>query len=90
MGGAAGQRRPPNRQFRGRIPDDQFDVTADADWYVLWDPKRRQAPGLDDRYEKVWEYSYERQVLWWDRARGPGERKYELYRRKVGKAQTEP
>ncbi len=79
---------PHNRQFRGRIPDDQFDDTADADWYVIWDPKRQQAPGLDDRYEKVWEYSYETQVPWWDRARGPGERKYELYRRKPATAQT--
>ncbi len=81
---------PHNQQFRGRIPDDQFDDSANADWYVIWDPKREQAKGLDESYEKVWEHAYKVKVPWWDRHRPPGDRKYEVYRRKPATAQVGP
>ena len=77
---------PHNQQFRGRIPDDQFDDSADADWYVIWDAKGKQPKGLDESYEKVWEHSYATQVPWWDRPREPRKRSYEIYRRRSGTA----
>ena len=72
---------PHNQQFRGRIPDDQFDDAADADWYVIWDQKDETAKGLTDQYEKVWEYEYSPLRGWWDRNSNPSRRKYEIYRR---------
>jgi 4-amino-4-deoxy-L-arabinose transferase-like glycosyltransferase len=75
---------PHNRQFRGKIPDDQFDDHADADWYVLWDPRGGQPRGLtEEKYEKVWEYEYEYRLGWWDRNANPSRRKYEIYRRRA-------
>ncbi len=73
---------PHNQKFRGRIPDDQFDDAADADWYVLWDPRNERAVGLDPaRYEKVWDYSYPNLRWGWTRNNDPFVRSYEVYRR---------
>ncbi len=72
---------PHNRQFRGRIPDDQFDDAAGADWYVLWNQREELPKGLTDEYEKVFEYEYTQLQSWWDRASSPSTRKYEIYRR---------
>ena len=73
---------PHNRQFRGRIPDDQFDDYEDIDWYVLWTPRGQKPKGLTGAYDKVWEYSYVRKRSWWDSGRRPRKRTYELYRRR--------
>lgn len=75
---------PHNQQFRGRIPDDQFDDYYGVDWYVLWDPRGGHPRGLDDRFEKVWEYSYDTPVSWWDRGSAPSTRTYEVFRKKPG------
>lgn len=73
---------PGNQEFRGRIPDDQFDDYAGADWYVRWDPRGGKIKGLTDAFEKVWEYSYPRRLSWWDRASSAPVRTYEVFRRK--------
>lgn len=73
---------PHNRRFRGVIADDQFDDARVADWYVVWDPRGKTPKGLDDSFEKVWEYSYSYLQSWWDRERKPTTRKYEVYRRR--------
>ena len=73
---------PHNQQFRGRIPDDQFDDYADADWYVLWTPRGQKPKGLTEAYDKVWEYSYLQKRGWWDSDRNPRKRTYEFYRRR--------
>ncbi len=75
---------PHNRQFRGRIPDDQFDDYPGVDWYVFWDPRGGYPRGLDERFENVWEYSYPDRVSWWDRGSEPRTRTYQVYRRKAG------
>jgi len=76
---------PHNQQFHGRIPDDQFDDYRGVAWYVLWDPRGVHPRGLDDRFEKVWEYSYDDiPVSWWDRGRTPSTRTYEVFRKKPG------
>jgi 4-amino-4-deoxy-L-arabinose transferase-like glycosyltransferase len=73
---------PYNRRFRGLIPDDQFDDYRGVDWYVVWDPRGGGTPRhLDERYEKVWEYSYPDRSSWWDSDRTPYVRTYEIYRR---------
>ena len=75
---------PHNQMLRGKIADDMFDDAADADWYVVWDPKDEVAKGLDDSYEMVFEYSYANLYGWWDRARedNPNVRTYRIYRRR--------
>jgi 4-amino-4-deoxy-L-arabinose transferase-like glycosyltransferase len=74
---------PHNQQFRGRIPDDQFDVDADADWYVFWDPREETAKGFsEERYEKVWEYTHEGLQSLWDWGKPPGTRHYEVWKKK--------
>ena len=75
---------PHNQQFRGRIPDDQFDDYADVDWYVMWMPRSGKPKGLTDAYDKVWEYSYPRKRSWWDSHRRPRKLTYEVFRR-IGK-----
>jgi len=73
---------PNNQKFRGVIPDDQFDDYRDVDWYVVWDPRGGGSPRhLDERYEKVWEYSYPDRSSWWDRDRTPYVRTYQIYHR---------
>lgn len=74
---------PHNQQFRSRIPADQFDDAADADWYVVWDPRGEPAPGLDPNlFDKVWEYSYPNFRWGWSRNEPPNVRTYEVYRRR--------
>jgi hypothetical protein len=74
---------PHNQQFRGRFPDDQFDSTAQADWYVFWEPGDMAAKGFDrDRYELVWKYSHDVLFGPWD----PGAkavRHYEVWKRRT-------
>lgn len=82
---------PHNQQFRGVIPDDQFDDYANADWYVIWDPRGGQPRGLtEERYEKVWEYEYPYRMGWWNRNANPSRRKYEIYRRRAAAPVTAP
>lgn len=74
---------PHNQQFRGVLPDDQFDDYGSVDWYVLWDPRDGRPRGLtEEKYEKVWEYEYEYRLGWWERNVSPPRRKYEVYRRR--------
>ena len=74
---------PHNQQFRGRIPDDQFDADANADWYVFWDPRDETAKGFsEERYEKVWEYTHDSLQSFWDWGTPPGQRHYEVWKRK--------
>jgi len=76
---------PHNQQFRGVIPDDQFDDYEGVDWYVLWDPRGNRPRGLsEENYELVWEYEYPYRLGWWDRHIDPPRRKYEIYRRREG------
>jgi hypothetical protein len=73
---------PHNQQFRGRLPDDQFDDFEGADWYVIWDPRGVAAKKLSaERYEKVWEYSYTQRQNLWQRHDSPLRRSYEIYKR---------
>jgi hypothetical protein len=72
---------PHNGKFRRLIPDDQFDDYRGVEWYVVWNPRGGKTPRqLDDRYEKVWEYSYSSRLSRWDSHRTPGVRTYEIYR----------
>lgn len=75
---------PHNAQFRGRIPDDQFDdCDRCADWYVLWDPRATAAKGLDEEeFELVWTHDYPTWHGWWDRDKTPKVRTYEVWKRK--------
>lgn len=74
---------PHNQQFRGRIPDDQFDDAADADWYVFWDPRDETAKGFSpERYELVWEYEHVGLLGFWDWGATPGSRHYEVWKRR--------
>lgn len=72
---------PHNQQFRGRIPDHQFDDYPGVDWYVIWNPRGRMPKKLSDDHVQVWEYSYFIQRSWWDRPRPPAKRTYEVYYR---------
>jgi hypothetical protein len=81
---------PRSRQFRGRLPDDQFDDYDGADWYVVWDPRDGWPKQLrEGRYDKVWEYSYLRRQNWWDRHAEPVRYTFEVYKRTPGAA-SEP
>ncbi len=76
---------PHNQKFRGRLPDDQFDDFAGADWYVVWDPRGGWPKQLDKKhFEKVWEHSYEHRVNLWHGSGAAGRRTYEVYRRVSG------
>ena len=80
---------PHNQQFRGRIPDDQFDDYRGADWYVIWDPRDEVALGLTDEFELVWERSYSSWTSWWDRAEPGSVRTYRLYGRRPSPVERE-
>ena len=75
---------PHNAQFRGRIPDDQFDdCDGCADWYVVWDPRGTTPKGLDrEAFELVWTHEYPTWLGWWDREKSPSVRKYQVWKRK--------
>ena len=74
---------PHNQQFRGRIPDDQFDADAGADWYVFWEPQGMTARAFSrDRYELVWEYSHDVLFGPWDWA-SEASRHYEVWKLKT-------
>ncbi len=82
---------PHNQQFRGKIPADQFDDYANADWYVIWDPRGGSPRGLtEERYEKVWEYEYPYRRGFWNLSSNPSRRKYEIYRRRLEAAPAAP
>ena len=72
---------PHNRQFRGRLPDDQFDDYPDVDWYVVWSARGKRPKGLTPAYRLVWEHSYIRRKDWWNRDRPDRSDKYEVYYR---------
>ena len=81
---------PHNQQFRGRIPDDQFDDAADADWYVFWDPRDETAKGFSpERYELVWEYEHEGLLGFWDWGAAPPKRRYEVWKKRAVNLTTE-
>jgi hypothetical protein len=81
---------PHNQQFRGRLPEDQFDDFEGSDWYVIWDA-RGVAPKKfsPQRYEKVWEYSYSHRQNIWRWHDEPLRRTYEVYKR-LPEAASEP
>ncbi len=73
---------PHNQQFRGKIPDDQFDDCDCADWYVVWDPRGATPKGLDlEKFELTASESYSAWLGWWDLGKTPNVRTYELWRR---------
>ncbi len=72
---------PHNRQFRERLPDDQFDDYPDVDWYVVWSARGKRPKGLTSAYRLVWEHSYIRRKDWWNRHRPDRSDKYEVYYR---------
>lgn len=76
---------PHNAQFRGRIPDDQFDeCDRCADWYVIWDPRGTTPKGLDkDAFDLVWTHDYPTWLGWWDRNETPKVRTYEVWKRRT-------
>ena len=74
---------PHNRQFRGRLPDDQFDDYPDVDWYVVWSARGKRPKGLTPRHRLVWEHSYIRRKEWWNRVRPDRLEKYEVYYREA-------
>jgi hypothetical protein len=81
---------PHNQQFRGRLPEDQFDDFEGADWYVIWDARGVAAKKLSpQRYEKVWEYSYTHRRNLWQWYDEPLRRTYEVYKR-LPEATSEP
>jgi hypothetical protein len=81
---------PHNQQFRGRLPEDQFDDFEGADWYVIWDARGVPAKKLiPRRYEKVWEYSYTHRRNLWQWHDAPLRRTYEIYKR-LPEAASEP
>ena len=69
-----------NKRFRNRIPADQFDDFPGPDWFVLWNTRGREAKALDDRYELVWEHSYEELRSFWKLGSNPRRRAYAIYR----------
>lgn len=73
-----------NRRFRGKVPDDQFDDADGPDWFVLWDARDRTPNGLDERYERVWQYDYREMGGVWGRSAAPKELRYEVYRLRRG------
>lgn len=69
--------------FRDRLPASAYDDVKDVDWYCVWDNYGRNPRGLDDRYEKVWDYTYRYPLSWWDTKLGiKDERRWRIYRRK--------
>jgi hypothetical protein len=74
---------PHNQKFRGRIPDDQFDTDADADWYVFWDPRNEVAKGFsEERYELAWEYTHEGLLGVWDWGKTPYTRTFRVWKKR--------
>lgn len=69
-----------NKRFRDKIPADQFDDSPAPDWFVLWDTRDRTPKALDDRYELVWEHSYEELRSFWKLGSDPRRRGYAVYR----------
>ena len=69
-----------NKRFRNKIPADQFDDFPGPDWFVLWNTRGREAKALDDRYELVWEHSYEELRSIWKLGLNPRQRAYAIYR----------
>ncbi len=72
---------PHNRQFRGRLPDDQFDDYPDVDWYVVWSARGKRPKGLTPQHRLVWEHSFIRRKEWWNRDRPDRFEKYAVYYR---------
>lgn len=69
--------------FKDRLPADAYDDAPNVDWYAVWDNYNTKPKGLDDRYEKVWDYTYQYMMPWWDAKRGAkDERRWRIYRRK--------
>ncbi|MDZ7639742.1 MAG: glycosyltransferase family 39 protein [Bryobacterales bacterium] len=70
--------------FRDRLPDTAYDTVSDVDWYVVWDNYQTNPKGLDENYEKVWDYTYRYMLPWWDSKVGAkDERRWRIYRRKT-------
>lgn len=81
---------PRNQQFRGELPDAMFDDYPRAGWYVIWDPRAEKAIGLNEEFEKVWEYSYTPWQSFWDRNHRAGQRTFEVYRRRPPAVSSSP
>ena len=72
---------PHNRQFRGRLPDDQFDDYPGVDWYVVWSNRGKPPKGLTPEHKLVWKHGYTRRKSWWNRNLPDRFEKYEVYYR---------
>ena len=81
---------PHNRQFRGRLPDDQFDDYPRVDWYVVWSARGKRPKGLTPEHKLVWEHRYVRRKSWWNRDRPDRFEKYEVYYRAQPAGEPEP
>ncbi len=76
---------PHALHFRDRLPATAYDNVSDVDWYAVWDNHGTMPKGLDQNYEKVWEYTYRYPLPWWDTKQGAvDERSWQIYRRKPG------
>ncbi len=80
---------PHALHFRDRLPATAYDDVTDVDWYAVWDSGGKMPRGLNQNYEKVWDYTYRYPLCWWDRRQGRvDQRRWQLYRRKeTAKAQ---
>lgn len=74
---------PGAARFRDRLPATAYDTVEDVQWYAVWNNYGTVPKGLDDRYEKVWEYAYEYPMSVWDISRGVKDaRSWSIYKRK--------
>lgn len=76
---------PHALHFQDRLPATAYDSVTDVDWYAVWDNQGKMPRGLDENYEKVWDYTYRYPLSWWDLRQGRlDERRWRIYRRKAG------
>lgn len=74
---------PGAARFRDRLPATAYDTVEDVTWYAVWNNYGIIPKGLDERYEKVWQYDYEYPMSMWDRTRGSRDaRSWSIYKRK--------
>ncbi|MCW5964178.1 MAG: glycosyltransferase family 39 protein [Bryobacterales bacterium] len=74
---------PGAARFSDRLPATAYDTVEDVTWYAVWNNYGIIPKGLDERYEKVWQYDYEYPMSVWDRTRGSRDaRSWSIYKRK--------
>ncbi|MCU0227674.1 MAG: glycosyltransferase family 39 protein [Bryobacterales bacterium] len=74
---------PGAARFRDRLPDTAYDTVQDVTWYAVWNNYDVTPKGLDDGYEKVWQYDYAYPRSLWDLSRGSRDaRGWTIFKRK--------